>query len=153
MSNAAPIPASQAATVTQNATSTARPDGFGSSGGSGRSGQESTINGLIAAVGKMPIIGLTLSAVGDLLTTAEGAPAVVLGVQTSESQTGCAEMTVFFARGTMESGIGGLVTSPPVFDALSSMLGANAVSVQGVNCGASIEGLLERRDTAGSTTM
>ena len=62
-------------------------------------------------------------------------------------------MTVIFARGTTEPGNVGLVTGPPFFDALSAMIGANALSVQGVSYSASVEGFLAGGDATGSQTM
>jgi hypothetical protein len=41
----------------------------------------------------------------------------------------------------------------PFFDALTAMLGKNAVDVQGIDYSASIEGLLEGGDAQGSQTM
>ena len=63
-------------------------------------------------------------------------------------------MTVIFARGTTEPGNVGLVTTGPhFFDALTTMLGAKSVDVQGVEYSASIEGFLEGGDPVGSQTM
>lgn len=45
----------------------------------------------------------------------------------------CAELTVVFARGTSESGNVGTVSGPPMFKSLRSKLGADKVTVQGVD--------------------
>lgn len=60
---------------------------------------------------------------------------------------------MIFARGTTEPGNVGLVAGPPFFDALSQMMGADQVTVQGVDYGASIEGFLVGGDQAGSQKM
>lgn len=112
------------------------------------------INGLLAGLGLLPIIGQSITAVSDVLTTAESTLATVLNVDTTENAAaGCKDMTVIFARGTTEPGNVGLVTGPPFFDALSAMIGQNSISVQGVDYSASIEGFLEGGDAAGSQTM
>ena len=62
-------------------------------------------------------------------------------------------MTVIFARGTTEPGNVGLATGPPFFDALTAMVGAKSLAIQGVDYSASIEGFLEGGDPAGSQEM
>lgn len=52
----------------------------------------------------------------------------------------CTDMTVIFARGTGETGNVGTVTGPPMFAALRQKLGANRVTVQGVDYPASFAG-------------
>jgi len=112
------------------------------------------INGLLAGLGMVPIIGQSVTAISDVLTTFEATLAKTLKVDTTENgASGCKDMTVIFARGTTESGNVGLVTGPPFFDALSAMIGANSVSVQGVEYPASIEGFLQGGDATGSQTM
>ena len=75
-------------------------------------------------------------------------------IQTNQNAAStCAPMTVIFARGTTEPGNVGVVTGPPFFDALTSMLGASAVNIQGVDYSASIEGFLQGGDAAGTQTM
>lgn len=112
------------------------------------------INGLLAGLGMVPIIGESVTAISGVLTAFEATLATALNVDTTENAgSGCTAMTVIFARGTTEPGNVGLVTGPPFFDALSSMIGANSLSVQGVDYSASIEGFLEGGDPAGSQTM
>ncbi|RDW72922.1 hypothetical protein BP6252_06829 [Coleophoma cylindrospora] len=129
------------------------PAAFGKSSGNGGGPPNSPLNVLLAAVGKFPIVGKELKVVGDVLTGLEAALAKVLNVQTTENEAGCTSLTVIFARGTTEPGNAGLVTGPPFFDALNSMLGAKAVTIQGVDYGASIEGFLEGGDPAGGRLM
>lgn len=140
----------------QNTTVSADPDGFGhgkGGGGAGGGAPNSPLNVLLAAVGKLPVIGVELKVIGDLLTTVEATLAKTLGVDTTESESGCTAMTVIFARGTTEPGNVGLVTGPPFFDALKAMLGAKSVTIQGVNYGATIEGFLEGGEPDGGTIM
>jgi cutinase len=112
------------------------------------------INGFLAGLGMIPIIGQSVTAISDILTTFESTLATVLNVDTTENAAaGCKDMTVIFARGTTEPGNVGVVTGPPFFDALSAMIGQNSISVQGVDYPASIEGFLESGDAAGSQTM
>ena len=112
------------------------------------------IGGLLTALDMIPIIGQSVTAISDVLTTAESTLATALNVDTTENAAaGCKDMTVIFARGTTEPGNVGLVTGPPFFDALSAMIGQNSISVQGVDYSASIEGFLEGGDAAGSQAM
>ncbi|CAO2657790.1 Nn.00g039160.m01.CDS01 [Neocucurbitaria sp. VM-36] len=52
----------------------------------------------------------------------------------------CTDMTVIFARGTGELGNVGSVAGPPMFKAIRDKLGADKVTVQGVNYAASAAG-------------
>jgi cutinase len=45
----------------------------------------------------------------------------------------CTDMTVIFARGTGEPGNVGIISGPPMFKALRKKLGADRVTVQGVD--------------------
>ena len=112
------------------------------------------INGLLAALGTVPIIGESVTAISSLLTDFESTLAAVLNVDTTENGvSGCKDMTVIFARGTTEPGNVGLVTGPPFFDALTAMIGSNSLDIQGVDYPASIEGFLLGGDATGSQTM
>ncbi|KAL9619296.1 MAG: hypothetical protein Q9160_006061 [Pyrenula sp. 1 TL-2023] len=53
---------------------------------------------------------------------------------------GCTALTVIFARGTSESGNVGTVAGPPFFSALRDSVGADQVTVQGVDYPASVQG-------------
>ncbi|KAH6712380.1 cutinase [Leptodontidium sp. MPI-SDFR-AT-0119] len=96
---------------------------------------------------------MKVSALSDTLTAFEQGIATVLAVDTTSSSPTCAPMMVIFARGTTEPGNVGLVTGPPFFDALEAVMGAGAVSVQGVEYGATITGFLQGGDPAGSVAM
>ncbi|PBP15993.1 cutinase [Diplocarpon rosae] len=111
------------------------------------------INGLLAAVVKLPGIGMSVGALSDLTTAFTADLAQTLGVATTVSQPACAEMMVIFARGTTEAGNVGLFAGPPFFQALEDMMGAGAVGVQGVAYGATVEGFLQGGDPTGSATM
>ncbi|PQE12619.1 hypothetical protein CJF30_00002482 [Rutstroemia sp. NJR-2017a BBW] len=65
----------------------------------------------------------------------------------------CTAMTVIFARGTTEPGTLGTLTGPPFIAALSSAVGADQMSVQGVPYPADIPGFLAGGDKAGSAMM
>ncbi|KAF1831796.1 cutinase, partial [Decorospora gaudefroyi] len=52
----------------------------------------------------------------------------------------CTDMTVIFARGTGEGGNMGFVAGPPMVKAIRSKLGADRVTVQGVDYAASAAG-------------
>lgn len=119
-----------------------------------QSPDSSPINGLLAALVGSPIIGADVTAISGALTTFEAGLATTLNVDTTQNGgSGCVAMTVIFARGTTEPGNVGLVAGPPFFDALTAMLGNNAVDVQGVDYPSSIEGFLEGGDPQGSQTM
>ncbi|KAG4441421.1 hypothetical protein IFR05_003108 [Cadophora sp. M221] len=113
----------------------------------------SLVNGLLAAVLMAPAINMKVSALSDTFTVFEQGIATVLAVDTTSSAQTCAPMMVIFARGTTEPGNVGLVAGPPFFDALESIMGTGAVSVQGVEYGATITGFLQGGDPAGSVTM
>ncbi|PVH78152.1 carbohydrate esterase family 5 protein [Cadophora sp. DSE1049] len=100
-----------------------------------------------------PAINMKVSALSDTLTGFEQAIATTLAVDTTSSSATCAPMMVIFARGTTEPGNVGLFSGPPFFDALEAMMGVGAVSVQGVEYGASIEGFLQGGDPTGSAAM
>jgi len=117
------------------------------------SGGSTTLNAILLAVGKLPGIGSAITSLSAGLTSLEQDLATTLAIQTTESETGCTAMTVIFARGTTEPGNVGVLTGPEFFDALNTILGAGAVTVQGVEYPASIAGFLEGGDPQGSQTM
>ena len=80
-----------------------------------------------------------------------------LGTSTTENQftdsNTCNDITVLFARGTTEAGNVGSLTGPPFFQALSTAVGANKLTVQGVDYAADVPGFLEGGDPAGTNTL
>ncbi|KAM0199819.1 hypothetical protein ACHAPI_002914 [Fusarium lateritium] len=65
----------------------------------------------------------------------------------------CKDVTVIFARGTSEMGNVGSAAGPPFFAALSKQLGDDKVAVQGVDYAASVGGIMQMGDTAGTAKM
>jgi cutinase len=114
------------------------------------SGSSNPFNALLAEAANLPGIGTAITDISGALTTFEAGAAAALDVQTTQNEltagAGCKDMTVIFARGTTEPGNVGLFTDPPFFDALTSMLGANSLAIQGVDYSASVEGFLEGGD-------
>lgn len=153
--NATTIPVPDAPPPANSASSSLlEPDSFGRGGKGGKGGGSSTgLNALLSAIIKIPIIGAAVDTIGDVLISLETSLARALNVDTTQQESGCTAMTVIFARGTTEPGNVGLVTGPPFFDALDSMLGPAAVTIQGVDYGARIEGFLAGGDPAGSKMM
>ena len=64
---------------------------------------------------------------------------------------GCGRAVVVFARGTTEPGNVGQVAGPPFFDALAAK--APDLAVQGVDYAASVGGIVQGGDKAGTATM
>lgn len=65
----------------------------------------------------------------------------------------CADVTVYFARGTGESGTLGTIVGPPFQNALKSALGSKTLEFVGISYPASIAGFLAGGDAGGATTM
>jgi cutinase len=104
----------------------------------------------------LPALDGTISSVVDVLTVFENLLALLTGEQTTYNQLGgsCTTYTIIFARGTSEPGNVGILVGPPFFDALRSLVGTSALTIQGVNdYSASIDGYLEGGDPAGSAEM
>jgi hypothetical protein len=104
----------------------------------------------------LPAIDGTISAVGGILTTFEALLADFTGEKTTYNELGqaCTTYTVIFARGTTEPGNVGILVGPPFFQALESLVGSSALTIQGVNdYAASIDGYLEGGDPSGSAEM
>jgi cutinase len=104
----------------------------------------------------LPALDSTISSLVDVLTTFENLLALLTGEQTTYNQLGgtCTTYTVIFARGTTEPGNVGILVGPPFFDALRSLVGTSALTIQGVNdYSASVDGYLEGGDPAGSAEM
>ncbi|KAL0564033.1 hypothetical protein V5O48_018021 [Marasmius crinis-equi] len=68
-------------------------------------------------------------------------------------QTNCADVMVFFARGTTEAAPIGSVVGPPLRTALAAALGGRSLSFTGVDYPATVAGFLEGGDPQGSRTM
>ncbi|KAF9464068.1 cutA, cutinase A [Collybia nuda] len=65
----------------------------------------------------------------------------------------CSDVTVYFARGTSESGTIGTSVGPPLQSALTSALGSKSLEFVGVPYAANVLGFLQGGDPAGATTM
>lgn len=72
---------------------------------------------------------------------------------TPVTRQSCADVTVYFARGTGESGTIGTIVGPPFQSALQSALGSRSLDFIGINYPASIAGFLAGGDPGGATTM
>ncbi|KAF4614450.1 hypothetical protein D9613_002536 [Agrocybe pediades] len=70
-----------------------------------------------------------------------------------EERASCADVTVVFARGTLETAPIGTVVGPPFQAAIQAAIGSKTLTFQGVNYPASIAGFLEGGDPNGATTM
>ena len=119
--------------------------------------RETALNAFLAVLlDYLPALDGTISSVGEVLTVFENLLALLTGEKTTYNQLGgpCTTYTVIFARGTTEPGNVGILVGPPFFDALRSLVGTSALTIQGVNdYSASIEGYLEGGDPAGSAEM
>lgn len=74
-------------------------------------------------------------------------------VATPVARATCADVSVVFARGTLEQEPIGSVVGPPFQSALQTAIGSQTLSFVGVNYPASIAGFLEGGDPNGATTM
>lgn len=74
-------------------------------------------------------------------------------VATPRKRATCADVSVIFARGTLEQEPIGSVVGPPFESALQTALGSQTLSFLGVNYPASIAGFLEGGDPNGAATM
>ena len=104
----------------------------------------------------LPALDASISSLVGVLTAFEELLALLTGDQITYNELGnaCTEYTVVFARGTTEPGNVGILVGPPFFDALKSLVGSSAVTIQGVNdYSATIDGYLEGGDPAGSAEM
>ncbi|TVY26156.1 Cutinase [Lachnellula hyalina] len=104
----------------------------------------------------LPAVDGTLDSVLSILTNFELFLATLTGEQTTYNELGgtCTEYTVIFARGTTEPGNVGVLVGPPFFDALTTTLGASALTIQGVNdYDADIAGYEAGGDAGGSAEM
>jgi cutinase len=70
-----------------------------------------------------------------------------------EPRQSCADVTVYFARGTGEVGTLGTIIGPPFKSALQSALRTKSLEFVGVDYAASVAGFLAGGDAAGATKM
>ncbi|KAI9689740.1 MAG: hypothetical protein M1822_009622 [Bathelium mastoideum] len=78
-------------------------------------------------------------------------PALVLAAPTAElPKRACPDVSIFFARGTTETGTIGTIVGPPFEAALDSALGASTFTFTGVPYAADIAGFEEGGDPAGA---
>jgi cutinase len=119
--------------------------------------RETALNAFLALLlDYLPALDGTINSVGEVLTVFENLLALLTGEKTTYNQLGgaCTAYTVIFARGTTEPGNVGILVGPPFFDALRSLVGTSALTIQGVNdYSASLDGYLEGGDPAGSAEM
>ncbi|RFU30882.1 hypothetical protein B7463_g5434, partial [Scytalidium lignicola] len=119
--------------------------------------RETSFNFLLTTIlDNLPQVDGTIEAVTGILTTFEQVIADVTGIPSTYNELGrlCTPYTVIFARGTSEPGNVGLIVGPPFFEALTSLVGSSALTIQGVNnYAASIAGYLEGGDPNGSAEM
>lgn len=78
---------------------------------------------------------------------------VLSAVAIPTARQSCADVTVIFARGTLETAPIGSVVGPPFRTALQSALGSKSLNFIGVDYSASIAGFFEGGDPQGATTM
>jgi cutinase len=77
----------------------------------------------------------------------------ISAIATPVARQSCADVTVYFARGTGESGTIGTIVGPPFQSALQSALGSRTLQFIGIAYPASVAGFLEGGDPGGATTM
>lgn len=70
-----------------------------------------------------------------------------------EARQSCADVTVYFARGTGESGTLGTIVGPPFKSELQSALPGKTLDFVGINYAASVAGFLAGGDPLGATAM
>ncbi|KAF8054229.1 cutinase [Lyophyllum atratum] len=70
-----------------------------------------------------------------------------------ERRQSCADVTVYFARGTTEPGTLGTIVGPPFKNALTSALGSRTLEFVGIEYPADIPGFLAGGDQGGAATM
>ncbi|GLB35408.1 putative catalyzes the hydrolysis of cutin, a polyester that forms the structure of plant cuticle [Lyophyllum shimeji] len=70
-----------------------------------------------------------------------------------QERQSCADVTVYFARGTTEPGTLGTIVGPPFQSALQGALGSRTLDFIGIPYPADIAGFLAGGDQGGATTM
>lgn len=74
-------------------------------------------------------------------------------IEEIEARQNCADVAVFFARGTTEPGTLGTIIGPGFQTALQGALGTRSLSFTGINYPATIAGFLAGGDAGGARTM
>ncbi|KAF9771917.1 hypothetical protein IL306_010386 [Fusarium sp. DS 682] len=90
---------------------------------------------------------------GSLLGSAGGSSGGFGGATQNGLSGDCKDVTVIFARGTTEMGNVGTAAGPPFFQALAEQIGSDKLAVQGVDYAASVGGIMQMGDKAGSEKM
>lgn len=104
----------------------------------------------------LPLIDGSITDLVGVLTDFENLLVDVTGDQDTYNQLGgaCTEYTLIFARGTTEPGNVGILVGPPLITALTALVGASELTVQGVNnYDASVQGYLAGGDADGTAEM
>lgn len=119
--------------------------------------RETSLNAFLSILLEfLPAIDGSISAVAGILTTFAMLLTDLTGEKDTYNELGqaCTEYTVIFARGTTEPGNVGILVGPPFFEALESLVGSSALTIQGVNdYSASVDGYIEGGDPGGSAEM
>ncbi|KAF5598419.1 cutinase precursor [Fusarium pseudocircinatum] len=97
--------------------------------------------------------GSSTSPFGSFLGSAGGSSGGFGGSTQNGLSGDCKDVTVIFARGTTEMGNVGTAAGPPFFQALAQQLGSDKLAVQGVEYAASVGGIMQMGDQAGSQKM
>ncbi|GKU00712.1 hypothetical protein FLAG1_02281 [Fusarium langsethiae] len=123
-------------------------------GGSSGGASDSPLSGFLGSGGSSSggssSGGSSSSPFGSFLGSGAGG----LGGSTMNDLSGeCKDVTVIFARGTTEAGNVGTAAGPPFFKALGEKIGQDKLAVQGVDYSASVAGIMQMGDKAGSEKM
>lgn len=122
------------------------------------------VNQLIAAFLKIfPLLNIAVTEIGEGITDIQQDLADSFDIDTVEDDlssgsalTSCADVTLLFARGTLEPGTLGTLVGPPFVQALEQQLGrlGKTLAVEGTtNYAATIGGYLTGGDRFGSAQM
>ncbi|KAF1966327.1 cutinase [Bimuria novae-zelandiae CBS 107.79] len=114
------------------------------------------LNQFLRMISMLPQGAAALDAIGLILVPLQQQLADATGIDTTENDlarnAACADVTVVFARGTVEPGNAGLFVGPPFFDALKKKLAGRTLAVQGVDYPATFAGF-NRNGTDGVPSM
>ncbi|CAD6446948.1 47f13803-3151-427c-b2f4-d414fc5b49a4 [Sclerotinia trifoliorum] len=104
----------------------------------------------------LPAVNGAIGAVESVITNFQELVSNLTGISDTYNELGgaCTDYTVIFARGTDDPGNTGVITGPPFFMALQSLVGSSKVTIQGVNnYAASVATFLAGGDPVGSASM